>query len=123
MSVAADDVTGLFEGMDVPALAEIEVIAKASGEPRISFLRGDAGCDGNLNLTDSIVILNHLFLGGSGFCCETAADVNDDGLTNITDAIFGLNFLFLGGATIPPPFPCGPSPVADVACDVEVCFF
>ena len=90
------------------------------------FRRGDATADGDLNLTDAVRTLNHLFLGGPAPDCEDAADANDSGDLNLTDAVFTLNHLFGGGA--PPPDPgfdnsCGPDPTDDelASCDYRSC--
>jgi len=72
------------------------------------FVRGNANGDTTMDITDPIVTLNFLFLGGEGLTCLDAADGNNDGAVDVTDAIYVLNFLFLGGATIPRPYPaCG----------------
>ena len=81
------------------------------------FHRGDANGDSALDLSDSVNILDFLFVGASGFDCVEAADVNNDATIDITDVIIGLNFLFLGtGAPAepgPPGLgPCGPDPDA-----------
>ena len=79
------------------------------------FLRGDADGQVGLHLTDSIFVLNYLFLGGSEPPCVDAADVDDNGEVNIADATSLLSFLFLGGQTPPAPGPntCGADPTED----------
>ena len=78
------------------------------------FHRGDPSGDGAADLTDAMVILLHLFLGGAEPGCLDAADANDDGALDITDPIGILEWLFLGGPRPPPPGPpgepCGPDP-------------
>jgi hypothetical protein len=69
------------------------------------FVRADAKPDGAVDMTDSIRILDHIFLGGEPLSCEDAADANDDGRVNISDAIYILGYLFVGGAPPPPPSP------------------
>jgi hypothetical protein len=69
------------------------------------FIRGDVTGEEIVNLTDAIVILNYLFLGGAAPDCQDAADVDDTGEANITDAIYLLNHLFLGGPSLAPPYP------------------
>jgi len=120
LSVKREDISGLFEGLPSLALAEIEVISKASplGVPGAFFLRGDTDCSGNVNITDAITILNNLFLSGAPFCCGTAADTNDDLTVNLTDAVILLNQQFRGGDPLPHPFPsCGTSPANGFVCD------
>jgi hypothetical protein len=88
-----------------------------------SFRRGDADRGGTLQLTDAVVILRHLFLGGAPLDCEDAADADDDGRLAITDAVIVLDHLFLGGRAPPAPGPiaCGQDPTADglAACRPE----
>jgi hypothetical protein len=125
LSVKREDISGSFDNSSALALAEIEVIAKASpsGVPGAFFLRGDTDCDGNVNLTDAITILSNLFLSGVPFCCGTAADTNNDLIVNLTDAVILLDHQFRGGDPLPHPFPnCGTSPVNDFVCeDVTTC--
>jgi hypothetical protein len=71
----------------------------------LEFVRGDVDARGGLGLTDAVVVLNFLFIGGIRPLCLDAADANDDGGVNITDAIYILSYLFLGGPRPPPPFP------------------
>ena len=125
ITIRADDVTGVYEGQRGPALAEVEVIAQATGASgsTVSFTRGDSDCDLGVNITDVIVILNSLFLGAGPLCCSQAADANDDGAVNITDPILLLKYLFQGAEPIPAPFPtCGPAPALETLfCDQEIC--
>ncbi len=67
------------------------------------FVRGDADFNKAVNMTDAIVLLLHLFQGGS-LACEKAADADDNGELEIADAIFILKYQFLGGSLPPPPF-------------------
>ena len=62
------------------------------------FLRGDTDADGELLLTDGIVLLQYLFfLGMDAPSCADGADSDDDGSLTLTDAIFLLQHLFLQG--------------------------
>lgn len=79
-----------------------------------TFLRGDCDATGQINLTDAVFALNHLFLGGDAPSCFKACDPNDDAVLNLTDPIFLLNYLFLGGRPPMAPFPtCGSDPTPD----------
>ncbi len=83
---------------------------------KTKFFRGDANDDGSLDVSDPIVILNKLFVGGVELPCRDAADGNDDGQVDISDPIFLLTRLFVGGVEpIPAPGPPGP----DAECDVD----
>ncbi len=79
------------------------------------FRRGDSDADGELDLTDAIWTLLHLFLGGEAPPCQKAADADDSGVVDVTDAFYTLHFLFLGEAPPPPPGAeaCGPDPTRD----------
>lgn len=68
------------------------------------FIRGDANGDGEVDISDVVRILLHLFQGGIRLEVPDAADVNDDGEINITDSIYLLQFLFKGGPPPPAPF-------------------
>jgi hypothetical protein len=118
------DVEGSFEGRQGPTLAEVEVIAQVAGDaaPRVSFTRGDTDCDGNVNITDAIVLLNALFLNGPRLCCASAADTNVDARIDLTDGIIIADYLFLGRAGPRPPFPdCGRVPEGSFSCGIETC--
>ena len=79
----------------------------------------DMNGDGNLDISDPVATLNHLFLGGGGPVCGDGSithaanlellDANDSGAIDISDPVFVLNFLFLGGPT---PANCN----GDVSC-------
>ncbi len=77
---------------------------KVFGNLNPVFLRGDSDGNGRMELTDAILLLNHLFLARLIRCLE-AADVDDSGTLNITDPIYLLTYLFLGGTAPPAPFP------------------
>ena len=87
-----------------------------SGEPY--FVRGDVNADGDFDISDPILTLNHLFAGGSVECAH-AADSNDDDSLNIGDAFFALGAIFGTGPLPSPPFPgCGPDPtLGSLACE------
>lgn len=64
-----------------------------------TFVRGDANCDGAVNIADYYAINNFTWSNND------AADVNDNGVVNPSDATYLLNFLFNGGAAPACPFP------------------
>jgi hypothetical protein len=100
-----------------------EVCWSCDGPPRQApFVRADADTNGTVNLSDAVVILNHLFLGGEPLSCEDAADSNDDGRIDLSDGVAVLRWLFLGAGSPPPPAPssqgyaeldCGLDPTPD----------
>jgi hypothetical protein len=79
------------------------------------FRRGDIDLSGAVQITDAVLGLQYLFLGGEAPRCLDAVDVDDSGLLDITDPILVLGYLFLGGADIPPPGPvdCGTDSTPD----------
>lgn len=79
---------------------------------KLRLLRGDLDFNGQLEITDAVVILEGLFLGRP-VDCLAAGNVNGDAIINIADPISLLNYLFLGGPPPAAPFPqCGPLPEA-----------
>lgn len=81
----------------------------------VLFRRGDANCDGLVDLSDAVAALNWMFTGGPRPCCVEGADTNDDGGIDVSDAVFLLLWRFVGGS--PPPLPgpdtCGPDPAPE----------
>ncbi|MEM7236172.1 MAG: IPT/TIG domain-containing protein, partial [Planctomycetota bacterium] len=84
-----------------------------STEPQ--FRRGEVNADRVTNLTDALLILDHLFIGQARLECLKAADFDDNGRVEIADPIGSLSYQFLGGP--PPPAPgledCGEDPTED----------
>lgn len=74
------------------------------------FLRADANVDGDLDVSDGVMLLQYLFDDGVELPCRAAADSNADRHLDISDAVYIFNHLFLGGSRPPEPFPdCGPN--------------
>jgi hypothetical protein len=87
----------------------VNVIAEIT--PDLWFVRGRVNRDDQVNISDAIALLDHLFSGGDGPDPRAAGDLNDDGEVNISDPIFLLEVLFRGGREIPLPYPePGPDP-------------
>ena len=80
------------------------------------FRRGDANDDGNVDISDPILILGCKFLGKVCPTCRDAGDANDDGLFDISDAVMLLQHLFIAPQIPGPPGPthCGPDPTEDL---------
>ena len=87
----------------------------------VKFLRGDSNGDAEVDVSDAIAILGHLFLGQpSRLSCPPSADSDDSGELDISDAVYLLNFLFTGGRRPDDPFPtCGPDATPDELLCVE----
>ena len=96
---------------------ELEEIEQVSDDPK--FKRGDSNSDRLVDISDSITILTHLFLGAPELECEKTADINDDGKIDISDPIFLLSHQLLGEQAPPEPFnTCGNDPTLDtLSCD------
>ena len=94
----------------------------AIGPPVPAYKRGDADGLGTIDITDSIFLLNYLFLAGAVSKCPDAADADDSGVLDLTDPIFLLNYQFGGGAPPPPPgaLTCGLDGSAD---ELPVCTY
>jgi hypothetical protein len=86
------------------ALVLLSVGAPAQVGPG-TFLRGDANLDADIDVSDAVGTLSHLFLGAPPLACDDAADSDDNGSVEITDAIRTLVHLFLGGPAPELPFP------------------
>lgn len=95
---------------------DMGAIQSPDASPR--FTRGDYLADGQINLTDVIVLLSYLFLGGAPEPCEDAGDMDDSGILDLSDSISNLNYQFLGGAPPPAPFP---EPGRDLTPDSLTC--
>lgn len=119
----AGDTAGNLEIFD--GLAETVTTIQLPDRP--SFHRGDPAIDGQVDLSDPILILGYVFLGSpETLRCREAADVNNDAVIDITDAISLLGYIFLGNFQIwppgPPLLPCGPDPdppgsAGDLGCE------
>jgi len=119
-----ENLVGVTCGVGYPALVEtpsatIEV-TKGPADP--VFIRGDCSNQGSINISDVIVMLNHVFSGQNLFC-KDACDSNDDGNLDIVDAIHLLNYLLTGSSALPAPgSSCGEDPTPDtLSCDKSSC--
>ena len=67
---------------------------------------GDVNNDTKVNVSDAVLIINYVFIGGSPPDPNIACgDVNEDHFVNVSDAVYLINFIFIGG---PPPDECAP---------------
>ena len=57
---------------------------------------GDTNADGVITSADVILLVNHIFRGGTLPCNDTG-DANCDGLVTSADAIYLVNYVFKGG--------------------------
>jgi parallel beta-helix repeat protein len=63
-------------------------------------VRGDANCDGAINASDVVYLINYLFISGPAPQPLAAGDANCDGNVNASDVVYLINYLFISG---PPP--------------------
>jgi hypothetical protein len=71
------------------------LILTIEGPPAV-LRRGDSNGDGELDISDAVFLLLHLFAAGRSPGCADAADASDDGFLDISDPIAILGQLFLG---------------------------
>ena len=73
------------------------------------WVRGDSNGDGELDISDPILMLGSLFLGDlTTEVCLPALDVNVDEHFDISDPIILLRYLFQGDVVLSPPFSSSP---------------
>jgi len=90
--------------------------------PTPEFIRGDTNLDRNIDISDAVKALFHLYTGPVALC-EDAMDVNDDANLDLTDVIYLLEYLFRGGPEPPQPFPqkgMDPTGDDDLGCEAGV---
>ena len=58
---------------------------------------GDANCDGSVNVSDAVYIINYVFAGGNPPDPMESGDCNCDGICNVSDAVMIINYVFAGG--------------------------
>jgi len=87
------------------------------------FVRGEINQDNNLDVSDVVSILFHLFQPDFEIPCERAADVNDSGSVDVSDPIYELAFFYQAGPAPAAPYPaCGIDPSPDgLSCDNPPC--
>jgi len=81
---------------------DLEIAASAHDPGEVTILSpettvlGDVDFDGEISLTDPLVLVNSLFLEGP-IACPAASDFNEDDRVDLGDAVSILNYLFLEG--------------------------
>ncbi len=90
--------------------------------PGWKYLLGDCDSNSNVDITDAIFSLGHLFRGGQPSRCAPACNVNLDSGFNLADPIYLLSHLFRGG---PPPagsYPeCDTTVPSEETCGEDTC--
>jgi hypothetical protein len=107
---------GVLDECDIAAAVSPDLNTNAVPDecepPR--FHRADASGDGELNVTDAVLVLRFLFAGDMEPPCLEAADAQNDATVNLTDGLEILLYLFASGPVPVSPGPpgalCGPDP-------------
>jgi hypothetical protein len=107
LSIRKGDRLGIVDLSPEPRLLLASELDSTTFElaPLPLFLRGDSNGDGEVDLSDGVVLLDFLFRGTETIPCASGADADDSGQLEISDAIRIFNFLFSGGT---PPATPGP---------------
>ena len=106
ISVTVDDVS-ICSDRAADSTCETELCLGAGCDGAGDFVRGDVDSNGQITLTDGVVLLNWLFQGGPMPGCMDAADSDNSGTPLINDAVIVFGWLFNGQ-----PPPVAPSPTA-----------
>ncbi len=59
---------------------------------------GDADCNGNINISDAVRLINYIFAGAAAPCTTKNGDADGNGSINISDAVRLINYIFAGAA-------------------------
>jgi len=64
----------------------------------LAYTCGDANSDGNVNVSDAVVIINYVFVINAYIPAPLiASDVNCDSKVNVSDAVYIIYYVFSGG--------------------------
>ena len=81
-------------------------VSSAPPVPQCVGICGDANDDASVNVSDAVVIVNFVFIGGQPpqpiLAC---GDANTDASVNVSDAVWIINYVFIGGSA---PGTCSP---------------
>ncbi|MBD3217670.1 MAG: PQQ-binding-like beta-propeller repeat protein [candidate division Zixibacteria bacterium] len=67
---------------------------------------GDCNNDLSVNVSDAVIVINYVFIGGTAPVPLCVGDANADGSVNVSDAVLIINYVFIGGNP-PDPNCCG----------------
>ncbi len=94
-------------GLELPDAMDGSSLADLFRGRLPAFRPGDSNVDSDINLSDAVYTLDHLFRGGPNLCAA-AADTNGDLQVSLSDPIYLLYHLFQDGPSPPAPYPdCG----------------
>jgi len=113
-------------------LGAVLLSAPLFAQCKADFRRGDCNADSEVDISDGILTLIHLFEGEEEPTCLAACDADDSGSINLSDSLYTFAYLFVAGPEPPAPgalecgedaTPDGLSCAAYAACPapVEVC--
>jgi hypothetical protein len=107
-----------YLGEDLSVLKSVALRQSTRGElTDVLFRRGDVQADGEINLVDTLYLLEWLFRKGPVPPCLDAADADSNGKLDIADPIAALGQL-LRGTPVPAPFPaCGTGGMSPLGCE------
>ena len=96
-------------------IVELVEPTPGAGAAPVTFIRGDADGDGDVDSNDVMLVLDLATGQGVPPPCMDRYDVDDNGQVNTTDGIYLLTFLNSNGPPPPPPFPEeGEDPTPDI---------
>ena len=109
--ISDTELTALFPTSGTPGFSDV-AIANGSRHAALAdaffyeaselFVRGDVDRSLVIDITDPVLILTFLLLGGPATGLD-AHDSNDNGIVETSDSILTLTFFFLDNAHPPPP--------------------
>ena len=65
--------------------------------PIIEFSCGDTNGNGSINVSDAVLLVNHIFVDEPPPAQFETGDVNCDGSVNLSDAVVFINYVFING--------------------------
>lgn len=83
-----------------------------TSNPVVKFRRGDCNADGGIDVSDPIMLFEHLFGSATQLPCADSCDVDDGGILDLQDGIVLLQAVF--GFGLPLPSTCEPDPTDDL---------
>jgi len=85
---------GIKTADDANNWSQISNIVRATANN--SYVCGDVSGDGAVSVSDAVIVINYVFMGGEILMPIQAGDANCDSEVNVSDAIYIMNFIFQG---------------------------
>ena len=86
--------------------AAVSVQGDDYGPEDRSVRNGDVNMDGQICMSDSILIIYHLWRDGRSLPCPDAADLDRSGYVGVADVVGGLRYVFFGDEILDCPIYC-----------------